>query len=71
MLVKTEPHSAHMIEVTFNNEVRLLRSKLEFSALMILTTMGGHIGVCRTCLWIGLSLAGIKNFWAKLELLFH
>ena len=70
-LVKTEPYSTYRIEITFNREVRQTRSKSEYSGLMILTTLGGHIGVCRTCLWIGLSLAGLKKFWPNMESLFY
>ena len=70
-LVKTEPYSTYRIEITINREVRQTRSKSEYSGLMILTTLGGHIGVCRTCLWIGLSLAGLKKFWPNMEPLFY
>ena len=59
-MVKTEPYLNYRIEITFDRQMTKTRSKLEFSVMMILTTLGGHIGVCRTCLWLGLSLAGIK-----------
>ena len=69
--MKTEPSSDHMIEIVFHPEMTVTSSRLEFSPLMILTTLGGHIGVCRTVLWIGMSLAGLKKCWQKIDFLFN
>ena len=69
--MKTEPDSDYLTEIIFSQEMTLTRSRLEFSPLAILTTLGGHIGVCRTVLWIGISLAGMKKLWQNMDFLFN
>ena len=47
------------VVMMFTEEVREVQQRLQHSALSFLTTLGGHIGVCRTLLWGLLALLGL------------
>ena len=60
-----------IIELIMAEALHITSSKYEFTFLPILTTLGGHIGVCRTVVWLGLSLIGLNNlysFWKGINI---
>ena len=52
-----------MIELIVDDTIYITKSKYEYTFLSVLTTLGGHIGVCRTVVWVGLSIFGAKNYF--------
>ena len=58
-LRKSERSFFPKVILSFSWEVTEVRQRLQHSALSFLTTLGGHIGVCRTLLWGLLALLGL------------
>ena len=65
-LVKSEASTNRIIQLIFPEDISISESQLQYTFLPILTAIGGHIGVCRTFLWILLGLGGIGTFLCKI-----
>ena len=63
--IKSEASTNRVIQLIFPEEISVSESQLQYSFLPILTTIGGHIGVCRTFLWVLLGLGGVMTFICK------
>ena len=52
-----------IIELVFDDTIYVTKSKYEFTFFPILTTLGGQIGLCRTVVWLGLSVMGLNKIF--------
>ena len=63
-LIKSEASSNRVIQLIFQEDILVSESQPQYTFLPILTTLGGHIGVCRTLLWLLLGLWGLKTLYS-------
>ena len=70
VMVKYQEDREDTIELVFDESISITKSRYEFTFLPILTTVGGHIGVCRTVIWVGFSFLGAKKIFNSLRNIF-
>ena len=61
--VQKQQADRSIIELVFDDTIYVTRSKYEFTFFPILTTLGGQIGLCRTVVWLGLSVIGLNKIF--------
>ena len=70
-LIKSEASTNRVIQLMFQEDILVSVSQPQYTFLPILTTIGGHIGVCRTMLWILLGLGGSKTIYYAIKTFFE
>ena len=63
MMVKHQMSTERIFELVFTKSIYVTTSEYQYTFIPILTTVGGHIGVCRTLVWIGVTMVGAKKIY--------
>ena len=66
-LIKSEGVTGRVIQLIFQEDILITKAEPQYTFLPILTTIGGHIGVCRTLLWALLGIGGLKTVYLTLR----